>query len=88
MNEDQVKGKVKDIAGRIERQAGEWSGDPEKQIKGAVKQVEGKLQNAWGNAKDDAKKAAEKGTNKTNEPADDSDETQDEIDVRSLLKAS
>jgi uncharacterized protein YjbJ (UPF0337 family) len=88
MNEDQVKGKVKDIAGRTERQAGEWSGDPEKQIKGAVKQVEGKLQNAWGNAKDDAKKAAEKGTNKTNEPAGDSDETQDEIDVRSLRKAS
>jgi len=27
MNEDQVKGKVKDVAGRIERQAGEWTGD-------------------------------------------------------------
>ena len=88
MNEDQVKGEVKDIGGRIERQAGEWSEDPEKQMQGAVKQVEGKLQNAWGNAKDDAKKPAEKGTNKINERADDSAETQDEIDVRSLRKAS
>ena len=37
MNEDQVKGKVKDVAGRIERQAGEWTGDPEKQAQGALK---------------------------------------------------
>ena len=87
MNEDQVKGKVKDVAGRIERQAGEWTGDPDKQVDGALKQVEGKVQNAWGNAKDDAKKAAEKG-NKTNERFDDSAETEDEIDVRSRRKVS
>lgn len=86
MNEDQVKGKVKDIAGRIERQAGEWTGDPEKQVEGALKQVEGKVQNAWGNAKDDAKKTVEKGT-KTNEPLD-SDETADERDVVPLRKIS
>jgi uncharacterized protein YjbJ (UPF0337 family) len=29
MNKDQVEGKVKDVAGRIERQAGEWTGDKE-----------------------------------------------------------
>jgi len=29
MNKDQVKGKVKDVAGRVERQAGEWTGDEE-----------------------------------------------------------
>jgi uncharacterized protein YjbJ (UPF0337 family) len=88
MNEDQVKGKVKDVAGRIERQAGEWTGDPDKQVDGTLKQVEGKVQNSWGNAKDDAKKAAEKGTNKTNERFDDSAETEDEIDVRSRRKVS
>jgi uncharacterized protein YjbJ (UPF0337 family) len=27
MNKDQIEGKVKDVAGRIERQAGEWTGD-------------------------------------------------------------
>ena len=35
MNTDQVQGKVKDVAGRIERQAGEWTGDAEKQVHGA-----------------------------------------------------
>jgi uncharacterized protein YjbJ (UPF0337 family) len=57
MNEDRVKGKVKDIAGRTERQVGEWTGDTEAQVKGAAKQAEGKIQNAFGKAKDAAKKA-------------------------------
>ena len=48
MNKDQVEGKVKDVAGRIERQAGEWTGDKEKQTHGALTQVEGKVQNAQG----------------------------------------
>lgn len=52
MNKDRIEGKVKDIAGRIERQAGEWMGDPGKQAQGTVKQVEGKAQNAWGKVKD------------------------------------
>jgi uncharacterized protein YjbJ (UPF0337 family) len=86
MNEDQVKGKVKDLAGRIERQAGEWTGDPEKQVHGALKQAEGKLQNAWGNAKDEAKKTVQKAPNKTTEPVDDSAETADEIVVPSPRK--
>ncbi len=57
MNKDQVEGKVKDIAGRVQRQAGEWANDPESQVKGAAKQAEGKVQNAWGNVKEGAKKA-------------------------------
>lgn len=75
MNKDQVKGKVKDAAGRIERQAGEWTGDPEKQVHGAVKQAEGKLQNALGNVKEEAERTAERRTSKKNEPADNADET-------------
>jgi uncharacterized protein YjbJ (UPF0337 family) len=62
MNKDQVEGKVKDVAGRIERQAGEWTGDKKKQVRGTLKQVEGKVQNAWGNAKDTEEKAAHKQT--------------------------
>ena len=50
---------MKDVAGRIQRQAGEWTGDPKKQAKGPAKQVEGKLQNARGKAKDAAKKEAD-----------------------------
>ncbi len=56
MNRDEVKGKAKDVAGRVERQVGEWTGDEKAQVKGAAKQVEGKVQNAWGKAKDAVKK--------------------------------
>lgn len=84
MNEDQVKGKVKDVTGRIERQAGEWTGDPEKQVHGTVKQAEGKVQSAWGDAKDAGKKAAEK--NAADKPSDETAET--EVDVHTRRKAS
>ena len=55
MNEDRAKGKAKDIAGRVERQVGEWTGDTDAQAKGTMKQAEGKAQNAWGKAKDAVK---------------------------------
>lgn len=58
MDKDRVEGKVKDIAGRAQRQVGEWTGDSENQAKGAAKQVEGKVQNAWGKAKDAVKRPA------------------------------
>jgi uncharacterized protein YjbJ (UPF0337 family) len=64
MNDDRVKGKAKDIAGRVERQVGEWTGDSEAQVKGAAKQAEGKVQNAWGKAKDATKDAANNSENK------------------------
>ena len=86
MNKDQVKGKAKDVAGRVERQVGEWTGDEGKQVHGTVKQVEGKVQNAWGNAKDTGKDAAEKRTpNRTGESG--SSDTENEKDVRSRRKA-
>ena len=52
MNEDQVKGKVDEVAGRAKRQAGEWTGSGETQVKGAAQEIKGKVQNAWGNAKE------------------------------------
>lgn len=55
MDKDRVKGKAKDVAGRVQRQAGEWTGDNESQAKGAARQVEGKVQNAWGKVKDAVK---------------------------------
>jgi uncharacterized protein YjbJ (UPF0337 family) len=66
MDKDRVKGKVKDVAGRVERQVGEWTGDTEKQAHGAAKQAEGKVQNTWGKVKDAAKSA-------TNDTADQND---------------
>jgi uncharacterized protein YjbJ (UPF0337 family) len=68
MNKDRVEGKVKDIAGRVERQAGEWTGDSEAQVKGAAKQAAGKLQNAWGKAKDTAKDAADESRTSSKPP--------------------
>lgn len=58
MDKDEVKGKAKDVAGRIQRQAGEWTGDEESQAEGAAKQAEGKVQNACGKLKDAGRKAA------------------------------
>jgi uncharacterized protein YjbJ (UPF0337 family) len=90
MNKNEIKGKAKDVAGRVERQVGEWTGSPEKQAHGAMKQVEGKIQNAWGNVKDEAKKAADKAANKRVEPAADSAETEntENEDLGSRRKAS
>ncbi len=56
MDKDRVEGKAKDIAGRVQRQVGEWTGDTKDQAEGAAKQVEGNVQNAWGKAKDALKK--------------------------------
>ena len=52
MDKDSIKGKMKDIGGRVERQAGEWTGDEKLQGEGAGRQAEGKVQNAWGKVKD------------------------------------
>lgn len=48
MNTDQIKGTVKDIAGKAQRKVGEALGSTEQQVRGAVKQAEGKVQKAVG----------------------------------------
>ncbi|MGA8273038.1 MAG: CsbD family protein [Candidatus Sulfotelmatobacter sp.] len=83
MDKDRVEGKVKDVAGRVERQVGEWTGDTEKQAHGAAKQVEGKVQNAWGKVKD-----AAKSTNENRDPnATDNADEAEERKLRSERKA-
>jgi uncharacterized protein YjbJ (UPF0337 family) len=72
MDKDRLEGKVKDVAGRVERQVGEWTGDTEKQAHGAAKQVEGKVQNAWGKVKD-----ATKSTNENHDDAADNASAQE-----------
>jgi uncharacterized protein YjbJ (UPF0337 family) len=59
MNRNQVKGTVKDVAGKVQRKLGEATGSTSQQIKGAGKQIEGKLQKGAG----DTEKAADN-TNK------------------------
>jgi uncharacterized protein YjbJ (UPF0337 family) len=52
MNKDEVKGKLKDIGGRVERQAGEWTGDEEAESRGTARQAEGKVQKGVGKVKE------------------------------------
>ena len=55
MNKDQVKGKAKDIAGKIQEKGGRLVGSTAAQAKGLKKQVEGKAQAQIGNLKEDVK---------------------------------
>jgi uncharacterized protein YjbJ (UPF0337 family) len=52
MNEDQVKGKAKDIGGKIQEKVGESTGNRQTQREGVSKQVEGKVQEKAGDVKD------------------------------------
>ena len=83
MDKDRVEGKMKDIAGRTQRQVGEWTGDSESQVKGAAKQAEGKAQNAWGKAKD----AVNKSSDRADENADTA-EVEDEESAAQRRRAS
>lgn len=60
MNKDQVKGAVKDAAGKVQRKAGEATGSNKQQAKGMAKQAEGKMQKAAGDMKDSAVKSSSK----------------------------
>ena len=82
MNKDRVEGKVKDIAGRVERQAGEWTGDPEKQVEGAAKQTAGMVQNAWGKTKDAAEDASDTNASKRPRGVSDDTETEESVNTR------
>jgi len=52
MNKDRVKGKSKEIEGRVLRGVGKATGSRKTQAKGAVKQAEGQLQGMVGRMKD------------------------------------
>jgi uncharacterized protein YjbJ (UPF0337 family) len=53
MDKERIKGKAEDIAGRAERQVGEWTGNEKAQ-------AEGKARNAVGKMKDGVRDAANK----------------------------
>ncbi len=55
MNSNQVKGSVKDAAGKVQRKSGEVFNSDEQKIKGAAKQAEGKTQKAVGDAQEAVK---------------------------------
>ena len=52
MNKDQVKGAVKDVAGKAQQKVGELTGSEKQQIKGLKNQAEGKIQQGVGDVKE------------------------------------
>ncbi|SCX63052.1 CsbD family protein [Nitrosospira sp. Nsp1] len=60
MNKDQVKGTAKDIAGKVQEEAGNLTGNKEQEAKGLAKQVEGKIQKKVGDAKETVKDSIDK----------------------------
>lgn len=71
MDNDRIKGKADDIAGRVKRQVGEWTGDEQSQAEGAAQQAKGKVQNAWGKAKDAVRDAADDAKRNSDDVRDD-----------------
>ncbi len=58
MNKDQVKGVTKDVAGKVQQEAGKLVGSKEQQIKGLAKQISGKTQKGVGDVKEAVKDLA------------------------------
>ncbi|MDO9150260.1 MAG: CsbD family protein [Methylotenera sp.] len=56
MNKDQVKGKSKEIAGKVQEETGKLVGSKNQQIKGLSKQISGKAEKNYGDVKDALKK--------------------------------
>jgi uncharacterized protein YjbJ (UPF0337 family) len=57
MNKDQVKGIVKDLAGKVQEEVGKLAGSKEHQAKGLGKQISGKVEKTYGDAKEIIKDA-------------------------------
>ncbi|RVT82532.1 CsbD family protein [Rhodobacteraceae bacterium CCMM004] len=51
-NDDQVKGKAKDIGGKIKEEVGDATGNDKMKEEGQADQVEGKVQKGVGDIKD------------------------------------
>jgi uncharacterized protein YjbJ (UPF0337 family) len=59
MDSNEIKGKMKDVAGKAQEKFGEVTGNKEQELKGMGKQVEGKVQETYGKAKDAVRDAEE-----------------------------
>lgn len=60
MNKDQVKGAVKEAAGKLQQKTGKILGSHEQQAKGLVTKIEGQAQKKVGDAKEALKDARSK----------------------------
>ena len=60
MNKDQAKGTMKDVAGKVQAEAGKLTGNKEMEAKGLKNQVVGKAQKTLGDAKEVVKDATKR----------------------------
>jgi len=58
VDKDRIKGKIKQVRGKLIDAKGDLTNNPFDDIKGKAKQVEGKMQETWGKAKDSMRKDA------------------------------
>ena len=57
MNRDQIKGRMKDVGGKIQEKAGKATGNRSQQAKGLVNQGVGKVQKTVGDASNEMDKS-------------------------------
>lgn len=53
MNRDQVKGRAKEVAGKVEKMLGRVVDSPKMEAKGILKETAGKVQKAVGDVRND-----------------------------------
>ncbi|OIR04226.1 CsbD-like protein [mine drainage metagenome] len=56
MNKNQIKGAAKDVAGKVQEEAGKLVGSKEQQVKGLNKQIAGKAEKSFGDVKEAVKR--------------------------------
>jgi uncharacterized protein YjbJ (UPF0337 family) len=64
MDNDRIKGKTDEIAGKVKSKIGEMTGDRETQAEGIGQQIKGKVQNAFGKVKDEGRASVEEAREK------------------------
>jgi uncharacterized protein YjbJ (UPF0337 family) len=64
MDNDRIKGKTDEIAGKVKSKIGEMTGDRETQAEGIGQQIKGKVQNAFGKVKDEGRASIEENREK------------------------
>jgi uncharacterized protein YjbJ (UPF0337 family) len=64
MDNDRIKGKVDEVAGKVKSKVGEMTGDRSTQAEGIGQQIKGKVENAFGKVKDEGRAAIEENREK------------------------
>jgi uncharacterized protein YjbJ (UPF0337 family) len=75
MDKDRIAGSARDVAGRLERVAGDISGNPQTQAAGRAREAAGTVQNLYGQAKDAARDAGDAAVGYAREAYENSGET-------------